>query len=135
MNSLDRLDVLLQNVLERVADDKLLSMRDALLPAMPDVIASLRAIISDATTSSSTRLRANEMIVSLFSKVARLEDKEETREEVIAKATARTQEAIARKNRAKLGIEEIKAAELKKRIAHGKKVAKLLSGAEQKETT
>jgi hypothetical protein len=132
--ALDRLERLIADALARVDMKEYPTLVAVLADRMPAVAEALADMAVSDEVSQSTRLRASTLLYSIFSRCTKSSDKADEAEVAKEEAIARRESAKARRARANLGVEELKAAELKKRIAHGKKVAKLLSGAEQKET-
>jgi hypothetical protein len=75
MTPFEQLEYFLTQALERVADEKLKYLSDALIPRLPEVVNGLADIISsqDANVTSATRLRCCELLLRVWSRIVKFD--------------------------------------------------------------
>jgi hypothetical protein len=98
MQSLGIISARLGEALKQVQDQKVVT--EALAPLLPEVLMSLKNI-AVSSQAESTRLRAIEMILSLFARTVRLDIKQTAVQAKKAKAIAKREAAIAQRQAAK----------------------------------
>jgi hypothetical protein len=128
MQSLEIVSAQLAEALKQVHDQK--AVTEALAPLLPDVLMSLKNI-AVSSQAESTRLRAIEMLLSLFARTVRLDIKQTAVQAKKAKAIAKREAAIA--NRQATKNEGVKTS--LKLAAERKRFSRILAKAKQEQET
>jgi 5'-deoxynucleotidase YfbR-like HD superfamily hydrolase len=78
MTSLDRLTLYLQEAIQRTTAKEYQKVSAALIPVLPDLVNALKQVTTDADTTAAQRLRAAEMLMMLWTRCLRDEDRRQT---------------------------------------------------------
>lgn len=126
--AIDRLSCLMNVALDRVdKKDGVKNLASALAERMPAVIHALADLAISNDVSPSMRARCSTLLFTAWSKVTRLKDRAEVRQEVVAKAAAARESAKARHQRLRNEAAEILQRENRKKERKSKLLAAALS--------
>lgn len=124
--AIDRLEVLMNAALDRV-DKKECTLALALAERMGEVIHALADLAISSDVSPSMRQRASALLFAAWSKVTKLESKQEDRAVTVAKAAARREQFTAKAARLKNEAAEKQRRDNRVKEQKAKRLAEILS--------
>jgi hypothetical protein len=76
MNNIEKLHLYLQEAIRRTTAKEYRKVSDALIPVLPDLVKALSQVIADSTATPAQRLQAADMLIALWGRCLREEDRE-----------------------------------------------------------
>ncbi len=104
MTSLDRLHVYLVEAIRRTTGREYKTVSAALIPVLPDLIKALSQVIADGTATPAQRLQAADMLMALFARCIRDEDRKQKHYVKRAQLKVKLSKVEADDRKAKLAI-------------------------------
>lgn len=77
MTSLDRLTLYMTEAIRRTTAREYRTVSAALIPVLPDLVSALKSVITDHNTTPAQRLQSAEMLMTLFARCLRDEDRKQ----------------------------------------------------------
>lgn len=97
MNSLDKLDYLMQKALDQCQSENLRSVVDALRELLPDVLNTLQSLSVNPSATTAQRIHAAELILGIHARVISADNEYQRTEAIKAKSRALAEAARATK--------------------------------------
>lgn len=104
MTSLERLALYMTEAIRQTTAREYKKISAALIPVLPDLVTALSQVIADGATTPAQRLQAADMLMALFARCIRDEDRKQKHSVKCAQVKLRKREVEAADRKTKLAI-------------------------------